>query len=330
MQTSNDNISTVSKKPFPEYNVKRLKSSAEDLGLSSSEDLHYFPKLIAIENISSCNARCLMCPIDELTRSHKLMRQSVFDKIIEDIKPYASWLERVTLPILGEPLIDKKIEQKIKTLKNIGIKNVHLTSNASLMTENRSISLIESGLDAIDYSIDGASPEVFQEIRKRLHFDECVKNIESFIKVRNELNPNIIIRIRMTVSETNSHEFSQFKEFWTERLGEQDLVYGKLLHNWGNGYDKLNTHKQVDDNTLNNLMCVSPWLILNINSDGRVPLCCVDFNAEEDFGNVANDSIANIGRSDRSRSIREGHGRDGRNSLTQCVGCYAWEPSLEV
>ncbi|MCF3627978.1 radical SAM/SPASM domain-containing protein [Thalassospiraceae bacterium LMO-SO8] len=330
MEHTLENPVSADSTKLPAHNERILNEFVGRFGLRSIEDFHFFPKQISIEPTSSCNARCYMCPVEEWERDHLLMPQLIFDKILEDLKPYASWLERVTLPIIGEPLIDKKLEDKIQALKGIGIKLVDLTSNASLMTRARAASLINAGLDAIDYSIDGATKETFEAIRKRLNFEKCVENIESFIEVRNELKPDLRIRVRMTVTEANIGELQAFKDFWSKRLGPQDVVYGKLLHNWGNWDDRLMAPETLEDETLNTLTCISPWIILNIFTDGRVPLCCVDFNAESELGNVMTASIADIWRNEKSRSVREAHGQLGRNSLKPCVGCYAWEQTLKV
>lgn len=315
---------------YPPRNLEVLDDLVKKFGLSSIEELHYFPKQISIEPTSSCNARCFMCPVEEWERTHVLMPDPIFEKVLADIQPFVHWIERISLPIIGEPLIDKRLESKIRRLKQIGAKVVDLTSNASLMSERRAISLIEAGLDAIDYSMDGARRDTFEAIRKRLKFDECVENIEKFIAVRDRLNPNLRIRVRMTVSELNVNELVEFKDFWSKRLGKQDQVYGKLLHNWGNWDASPILETPLDNATLDTMPCISPWIVFNIFTDGRVPLCCVDFNAEERLGNVMESSIADIWRSPTNRMLREGHGQLGRNSHKKCIGCYAWEQTLKV
>ena len=135
----------------PSLNHRLLTEFAKRFGVSSFEELNHFPKQISIENTSVCNARCVMCPVHEWKRDYKVMPADIWQKILADLKPFADWVERVSLPIIGEPLIDKRLEAKIRDLKGIGIKHVDLTCNASLMTEKRARSLLEAGLDAIDF-----------------------------------------------------------------------------------------------------------------------------------------------------------------------------------
>lgn len=300
------------------------------MGVSSNDDLLKFPKRIAIEVTSSCNARCVMCPIEEWERGHRIMPDSIFNKIVEDILPFADWVSEVSLHLEGEPLIDKKLEEKVITMKKLGIKSIMITSNASLMTPGRAESLINAGIDRIDFSIDGSTKETFEAIRKRLIFEECVENVESFIAARNRLKKPVKISVRMTVSETNRNEYEDFKSYWKSRLGENDRVYGKLIHTWGSWVEEFAPGHDVDKAALNKRACVSPWVNMNIFTDGRVPLCCCDFNAEVMMGDVTKNTIQEIWQNSISQNVRDQMISLGRNWHEKCIDCLAWDQSLKL
>ncbi|MEQ9566734.1 MAG: radical SAM protein, partial [Pseudomonadales bacterium] len=113
---------------------------------------------------------------DRMERA-RLMSDALFDKICEEITPYADQMRRVTIQLLGEPLLDKKLESKISRLKKIGIKEVFFSTNGSLFTDKRAVSILESGVDEVDFSVDGATKETFEKIRVGLNYDEVVDNI---------------------------------------------------------------------------------------------------------------------------------------------------------
>ncbi|UTW51652.1 radical SAM protein [bacterium SCSIO 12827] len=305
---------------------------AKVMGITSNHELERFPKRIAIEVTSTCNARCVMCPIEEWERSVNFMPDDIFNKIVEDMRPHVDWIEEVSLHIDGEPLMDKKLEAKLIVMKEMGIKSVMITSNAGLMWEHRSESLLKAGLDRVDFSIDGATKETFEAIRLRLNFEECVTNIENFLKVRDRLGKtdDVHVTIRMTVSETNCDEYEDFKAYWKPLLGKNDRVYGKLLHNWGAWAEEFAPGSGIDKTALNNRACPSPWVNFNIFTDGRVPLCCVDFNADLEMGNVVDNTIQEIWQNPVSRNARQQMLEQGRNWSAKCVDCLAWDQTLKL
>ena len=143
-------------------NLREILTFSKAHHLESVEDLLYFPKYVQIETVALCNARCFMCPVDEWRREVKAMQQDVFDKVIAELSLYSSWVEKVTIQLDGEPLLDKKLEARIKTLKKIGIRCVAFSSNASLMDQARAESIILSGVDEVTFSIDGATAQTFE------------------------------------------------------------------------------------------------------------------------------------------------------------------------
>jgi MoaA/NifB/PqqE/SkfB family radical SAM enzyme len=325
MNTTIENMDTI------RSNAETIMSSfAQTQRLSVIEDLTYFPLYIQIETVSICNARCVMCPVEEWTRDNTIMKPELFQKIVVELANYADWLERVTIQLDGEPLIDKQLENRIRQLKEIGIKCVAFSSNGSLMRQPRIDAIIQSGIDEVTFSIDGATAETFEAIRKPLKYDRCIKNIEEFIAARNRLNPQLCIRIRMAIQEANVNEFDTFIAFWQERLGSQDQAYGKLLHNWGNWLKGYDLQRGQDPETLNVNPCTSPFGSLDIFTDGRVPLCCSDYNAAICLGDVTKSSIKEIWNDDLFGNVRSMHLSQGRNGIGMCHNCNVWDTTSKI
>ena len=78
----------------------------------------------------------------------------------------------------GEPLVDKELGTRIKAAKGLGLK-VSTFSNGSLLTEDKARMLIESGLDELKFSIDSHRPEVYEQIRKGLKFQNVLENVRA-------------------------------------------------------------------------------------------------------------------------------------------------------
>lgn len=305
--------------PQNEYN----KLLAKRIFLNNLEECQYFPKYLQIETIHGCNSSCVMCAIKKWTRgSNGIMKQELFEKIASDIGQYKDWIEFVGLFKDGEPTLDKNLCNRVKLLKDIGIKRVGLCTNAQLLNENVSEELIKNGIDEISVSFHSLNKETFKKIQIGLDYDEVLKNILDLIKVRNSLNSNLTIRIRRVEIDENSGETEQYINFWKTKLRESDRAYSFPYHNWGNLIqdEKSQLVKYYADKP-----CVSPFSTMVINFDGKVPLCCIDCNNSSLVGDITHNNIKEIWTGEIFSKIRNNHANSNRNILSLCRGCNVWD-----
>ncbi|MCK7504655.1 MAG: radical SAM protein [Desulfobacterales bacterium] len=109
------------------------------------------PTVILIENTNRCNARCVMCPRETLTRKRGFMEFGLFEKIMKELSG-ASRKPVVHLHGFGEPLLDESLPERIKLAKACGIKHTYLVTNASLLSPETSRKIIDAGLDTMKIS----------------------------------------------------------------------------------------------------------------------------------------------------------------------------------
>jgi radical SAM protein with 4Fe4S-binding SPASM domain len=303
---------------------RNTKPLEELLGINDLSQVMYFPKYFEIDTIHACNAKCQMCPIWESPLDYGRMEQKLFDKISLEMSEYSHWIKSVCLSRNGEPLLDKSLPNKIKTLKNYGIKDVTFSTNASLLNAEKSIELIESGLDDIRFSIDGATKETFESIRRGLIFEEVVENCLQFIKLRDEKGQSPRIRIRMALQDRNKNEEMQWKNFWLSKVSNHDLVYSKRINMWGNqlgGHDE----ERGDAEKYSDVPCISPWSTMIVLYNGKVPLCGVDYKPLFEMGNLNDSNIKQIWTSKNYKEVREIHSSGRRNDISLCRGCNIWD-----
>ena len=303
---------------------EELDKIAKRMGLENISESYPFPKYFEIETVRGCNARCRMCPVWKYPQDCGKMGQKLFEKISMEMSKYSHLINSVCLSRNGEPLLDEFLPQKIKILKNYGIKDVTFSTNASLLDLEKSIELIESGLDDIRFSIDGATKKTFESIRRGLNFERVIENCLQFIRLRNErgISPNI--RIRMTLQERNKHEEEQWKNFWRSKISNNDIVYSKKINMWGNqlkGYDK----ERNDAEKYSDIPCISPWSTMIILYNGKVPLCGVDYGSSFEMGNINKSTIKKIWQSKIYENVRNLHSSGKRNDISLCYGCNIWD-----
>ena len=80
-------------------------------------------------------------------------------------------IKRVSLYRDGEPLIDKKMPQRINKFFENGIKNTSIATNVSLLNEKKSRDLLEAGLGMIIFSIDSLKKDCLTVINLNIRLE---------------------------------------------------------------------------------------------------------------------------------------------------------------
>ena len=121
----------------------------------------------------------------------------------------------------GEAFVDRLLVDKVRYAKSIGIREVGLISNGSLITERAARGMVDAGLDAINISMDAAGKEVFESTRLGLNYDKVVANVERLIQIRDEAGKRRPKLILSFVRQNNSTEEQAFIAHWRTE-GRQD------------------------------------------------------------------------------------------------------------
>src|SRR3989337_2188137 len=119
-----------------------------------------FPIRFNIEPTNYCNLHCSMCP-RELNRPFGYMDISLFHKVIDESILYGKRLI-ITINKDGEPLLHPELPRMIKYAKDKkAAYKINFYTNGILLTEEKSLDLIKSGLDTIHISIDALTKETY-------------------------------------------------------------------------------------------------------------------------------------------------------------------------
>jgi len=263
------------------------------------------PEIVQIESTNICNAKCVFCPRDEMHRRQGIMTFELFRKIVDECVELG--ITHVRMHNYGEAFIDKQLVEKVRYAKQKGIQEVGVISNGSLITEAVARGMIEAGLDAINISVDAAGKEVFEATRLGLKYDKVIANIERLVRMRTasgKRRPKLILSF---VRQNNSADEQAFIEHWRAIA---DKVHITDLHNWAG---TLNTESDV------NYPCYRPWLTFTVLWDGRVSLCCADFDGKIILGDLNTASIRDIWNAEPYRDARRQHLESGGPDI--CRAC---------
>jgi MoaA/NifB/PqqE/SkfB family radical SAM enzyme len=263
------------------------------------------PEIVQIESTNICNARCVFCPRDEMKRRQGVMDTDLYRKVVDDCA--ALGIRHVRLHNYGEPFVDRQLSEKVAYAKLRGIAEVGVISNGSLIDEQVARDVIEAGLDAINISVDASGREVFERTRVGLKYDKVIANIERLVRIRGELgrtHPKLILSF---VRQHNSDDERAFIDHWRKVA---DKIHVTDLHNWAG---TLNSQSDV------RFPCYRQWLTFTVLWDGRVSLCCADFDGRVVLGDMRTSSIREVWESDAYRQARREHLESGGPAI--CHGC---------
>src|SRR6185503_2331134 len=288
-----------------EGTLRRNASVVKKVLLATGRDEAPLPEIVQIESTNICNAKCVFCPRDDMERRQGIMDMALFKRVVDECAELG--IEHVRMHNYGEPFVDRQLVEKVRYAKQRGIPQVGMISNGSLITEAAARGMIEAGLDAINVSLDASGKETFEKTRLGLKYDKVIANVERLLALRDAAGtarPKLILSF---VRQNNSEDEQAFIEHWRTIA---DKIHVTDLHNWAG---TLNTESDV------NYPCYRPWLTFTVLWDGRVSLCCADFDGKTILGDLNTQSIAEIWNAESYRNTRRQHLESGGPDV--CRAC---------
>lgn len=295
-------------------NLRLIHRAYENL----QPDIRFMPAIYQIEPTNDCNLDCVMCPSRDIPRK-TYMTLDMFRRVIDEIVDYA---RGIRLNYLGEPLLHPHVIDMIAYAKTQSRAKVTLFTNATLLTHKMSVDLVRSGLDEIVFSVDGATPSTFQQIRRQSKYEDVVRNIEDFLLFKDGRKPCASVNfVKLTVNEP---EAKLVKDHWGNYGCE--VQYSSVC-TWSGqlGIDDLSDNGSKGVKTSSDRCpCAELWYKAVINASGNVLLCCNDFSSVHSLSNVKDQTIMAIWNGDTIREARASHLGKQFQYLQLCSRCNDW------
>lgn len=185
-----------------------------------------YPSQILIEPINMCNINCPLCstPQKYITRTRMAMSFENFKKIVDDIKGIT---HNIYLTNAGEPLLNKDIFQMIRYATKNHL-SVMVSTNATLLSETTIKELLDSGLDYLIVSVDGASKYSYEKFRVGAKFEDVIEGISKLCWERRRLGKaKPFIELQFIVTRYNEYEIEEEKRI--SRKMSVDRLHFKTL-----------------------------------------------------------------------------------------------------
>jgi MoaA/NifB/PqqE/SkfB family radical SAM enzyme len=301
-----------------EQNLAKLKKAAAE----GQEKVDAFPAVLYLEATAVCNLSCPMCPTT-IGIPRERYRTETFDMdLVPKIEPLLPYAVRCFLSGGGEPLLHPRFFEIVRLLKSQGVE-VQFNSNATLLNEGRAREVIESGVDTISFSVDGATPETYARVRAPADFERVTANIRRLAELKKALgSERPFLNMQFTVSDLNVRDISRavplaasigvnhlvvepltpvfcfdseyFAFYHDHAVAAEDVI--EDLREAGIEAKKLGLvfsshYLAAADNPDPERRCLEPWLTFGVRVDGRVFTCC---GMIEPMGDLASQTFAEI------------------------------------
>ncbi len=258
-------------------------------------------KEVHLEQHSQCNAKCIMCP-REGKQNLGVMPEFIFVECIAQLQ--VSPPPMIQFHLNGEPLLNSDLPKRIAfTKKHLPNTITMFFTNASLLTEEKSKELLDSGLDQICFSVDGGNKEDYEKIRVGLSWDVVLNNIKKFHELNVQTGRKVKTQAVIIPQKENRKSIDTFVKLFTD-IGI-DNVGGSGVNNIGGllSVDNFVTDLQYNKGNIN-----SPcWRIFNdlpVMANGKVILCCQNILGDNVIGDITKESLWDIWTGEKLNNIR--------------------------
>ena len=292
------------------------------------------PLYIQIEPTLNCNLKCKMCYGTYKKRPCKDMTFEDYKKTIDQFPSSVT----IHLQGLGEPFLHKDVFKMIQYTKFKKL-NIGLTTNATLITDSIIDKILESKLDYLEISMDGATAKTYEDIRAGANFKVFIDNVR---KLSQRLNSKVELKAIVVVMKENYQELPNLIkllanlkipsvlliriQYWDEDQGlinsenkELDQKIKEYMHKAETLAQEHNIHfdSSIPTSTLS-MGCKRPWLSTSVTVDGYITPCCRVTNPNlMNFGNILKENFKKIWNNSKYKNFR----KLAKQQLSVCKNC---------
>ena len=270
-----------------------------------------------VETTAKCNLYCPMCPRETHKQPKEDMMADVFDRLVEESGRSA---EHMMLIGLGEPFLDPLIFDRIEYCARHNISTL-LSTNGTLLDEAAAARLLDSRIEHVTLSFDGATKESFEYYRKGARFEKVRDNFVHFARMKHERRAKVQIVVQMVRLERNANEVEGFVRFWSQVPGVDQV---RVKEDETNLLQPEAGHASQDWTHPCHYLWRGP---MYVKQNGDVYPCCQAYMLDgAPVGNIGERPLEEIWNSDEMRRMRHLHATRRAGEIDVCSRCLTTIP----
>ncbi len=253
------------------------------------------PMSLSVEPTTSCNLRCPECPsgLRSFTRPTGMLQPPMLEALLEELGP---WLLYGNLYFQGEPYLHPQMNDLVRTFRRHGI-YTSTSTNGHYLKPAQAEAIVESGLNRLIVSIDGATQQTYQQYRVGGQIERVIEGTRNVLAAaRGRKGPHLVWQV-LAVGP-NEQEIPELLRL-ARSLGVRECVIKTAqLDDPRDGHPLLTQRPELrrydrgDDGIwrLRNPLadhCWRMWQGCVLTWDGRIVPCCFDKDAHHALGTFA-------------------------------------------
>lgn len=263
-----------------------------------------YPRVIHLETVGRCNAKCDFCPHPSLERKFDAMPDELFARIVDEVRTFPpDVFSGFALHAVNEPFMDRKIFTRMEMInQTLPQAQIGIVTNMNVMPPDffERIARIRNISDW-SVSFNAANREEY-EATMQISFTRTVNNIRQLIEQnrRQRIFPGPMRLTRVRTHDARDERYEdECRSLFREYVEGCDYVTVQLGRaNW------LGLKPQAVPRLMQFYPC-HQWMNMTIHCNGIVPHCCFDAAAAFAFGDLKTQSLLDIYNSPRWRMLRE-------------------------
>ena len=275
------------------------------------------PVEYVVETTAKCNLYCPMCTRETHAQPKADMEDAIFERLV---KQSAGSAEHMMLIGLGEPFMDPRIFERIEYCHRHSMATL-LSTNGTFLDERLAGRVLDSPLDEITLSFDGARKETFEFYRKGAKFEKVRDNFVRFARMKHERRSRIQVVVQMVCMEGNAAEVGDFLAFWSALPGVDQV---RIKEDETNLMRPDAGHAAEDWKHPCHYLWRGP---MYVKQNGDVYPCCQSYMLNgAPLANLADQPLVNIWNSAEMERMRRLHASGRGGEVDVCSRCCTTIP----
>lgn len=253
------------------------------------------PKRVAVELTNRCNRACRGCP--RLKTNYPLgdMKWDLLTTILGQLPDTTT-----IIPFFrGEPLLYPRFVDALALMKRF--KQVQIATNGDKLTRKNRNAILKFCSSASISLHDFVYPDETKNNILTFLYNASGNNVETQVSILDTLIPPL--------------RKENFVEEWLQHADRVRIYVEHSLKGYGDTRLKIKDEGQP---------CSKPFNEMVVYWDGKVALCCHDWNANGALGDLNVYTVDEVWNGSSYRIVRHYHSMGARRKVVACKHCHQW------
>lgn len=277
-----------------------------------------FPRNMLLEPTNICNHRCLMCANSKGTKKRGMIDPEFAKRILKEA--YDLGTREVGFYGMGEPLLNKDLEDYIVYAKELGYEYTYITTNGALLSKERAERLMDAGVDSIKFSINAANARDYQLIHGKDEFDLVMENLICADAMRKKRSREIALYISFVATRYTVSEEESFKVKYQGYVDDIVFIDCKAAGDMSSEINQYLSVSRKNTVSFENGICPMIFNKLHITYEGYLSMCCDDLQNYLVVADLNTESLDEAWNNQYACDLRKRHLEHNLKG-TRCFNC---------